>query len=88
MSTEYMAVVWEEYPGGGDDFNLALALANSAGVDGFMCIERTLRLLHLARLTEARFERALARLQANGWLRVINAQECWYQFGPPWRCSR
>jgi len=85
MSGFVTGLVWEEYPGGGDEFNLALALADSAGDGGYVYIEASLRLLHQARLTEARFRRALSRMQANGWLRVIDAQECLYRLGPK-RC--
>jgi hypothetical protein len=86
MSGSAIGLVWEEYPGGGDDFNLALALADGAGDGGYVYIETTLRLLHQARLTEARFARALTRMQAKGWLRLIDANERLYRLGPN-RCT-
>lgn len=80
MSSEWIGRVWEEYPGGGEDFLLALAIADNAGFDDYVYIEVTLRLLHKARLKEDRFERTLARIMAKGWLSLIDAQECLYRF--------
>lgn len=83
MSAKCIGQVWERYPDGGDGFTLALALADSADDGGYVYIEATLHLLHRARLTEPRFLRALVRLQSNGWLEVIEAQECLYRLRPP-----
>lgn len=85
MSGFITGLVFREYPGRGDDFMLALALADSAGEGGYVYIEATLRLLQRARLTETLFARSIARMQANGWLRVVDAQECFYRLGPK-RC--
>lgn len=82
MSIEAVARVWLEYPGGGPDFRLALAIADSTGFDDYVYIEAKISLLHYARLTEAAYVRALAKLHANRWLEVVDAQECLYRFGP------
>jgi hypothetical protein len=43
MSSEYMTMVSESFPGGGDEYNLALILADSAGEDGHMYMIRPSR---------------------------------------------
>lgn len=89
MSIEIFARVWLQYPGGGPDFKLALALADSADVDGFVYIEATLWLLHKARLPDhAAFERALSQMQAKGWLAVADPAECLYRIDTGPRTKR
>lgn len=87
MSGHCTALVLDQYPGGGADFKLALAIADGADDEGYAQIEATLRLLHLARLTEVGFSRALDRMKKKGWLTVIDASECLYRLGPPARAA-
>ena len=76
-------LVWDNYPGGGGDYKLALALADGADDGGYVYVDTTLRLLQQARLTEAGFHRAIAQMKAKGWLTVIDANECLFRLGPP-----
>lgn len=85
MSGLRTGLVWNSYPGGGDDFKLALALSDGADDEGYVYIETSLRLLHQARLTEAEFHRAIAEMKAKGWLVVIDATECLFKLGPSTR---
>ncbi|TFY99239.1 hypothetical protein EZ313_21985 [Ramlibacter henchirensis] len=88
VSGKCTGLVWDKYPGGGDDFKLALALSDSADDSGYVYIEATLRLLHQARVTEAEFRGALAVMKDKGWLRVIDANECLFQLGAPSAATR
>ena len=83
MSGLRTGLVWNNYPGGGDDFKLALALSDGADDEGY--IETSLRLLHQARLTESEFHQAIAEMKAKGWLVVIDANECLFRLGPSTR---
>lgn len=81
MSGYGLGEVWREYPGKGEDFRLALVLGDSA-CEGYVYIEATLSILHNARLNEAGFQRALAKMKRKGWLTVVDASECLYKVGP------
>lgn len=81
MSGKWISLVWEEYPGGGRDYRLALAIADNTAFDeDLVYIKPTARLLHMARLAEKEFPQALARIMANGWLELVDEAECLYQF--------
>ncbi|MDF3821964.1 hypothetical protein P3G55_18815 [Leptospira sp. 96542] len=90
MSVKLMGMVWDRYPVGGGEMNLALKLADHAHDDGTHIFPGVPSLAKATRQTTRGVEKQLARMVACGWLIPVKNQRggrgvsVEYRISPAW----